>query len=62
MLIRLLQQVTDIKLVQGEANPDAVPPPGWGEARFTNGKDCVFIRSHLTMYIEVSNVLVSLRQ
>lgn len=54
MIIRLLQQVTDIELVQGKANPDAVPPPGWADAKFTNGKDCVLVKSHLTMYIEVS--------
>lgn len=54
MVIRLLQEITDIKLVQAEANPEAVPPPGWADSKLSSGKDCVLIRNHLTMYIEVS--------
>ncbi|KAI0809012.1 cytochrome P450 [Irpex lacteus] len=50
MLIRLLQQVTDIKLVQ-EAHPEAVPPPGWADSQFSNGQDKARIKSHLTMYV-----------
>ncbi|KAI0089810.1 cytochrome P450 monooxygenase pc-3 [Irpex rosettiformis] len=50
MLIRLLQQITSIKLVQ-EANPEAVPPPGWAESRFSNGLDKARIKGHLTMYV-----------
>lgn len=57
MLIRLLQQTTEMKLVQAQANPAAVPPPGWAESRFTNGKDCVFVRSHLTAHVEVSSLV-----
>ncbi|KAI0344275.1 cytochrom P450 [Trametopsis cervina] len=51
MLIRLLQQVTDIDLVQ-EVHPEAVPAPGRSESKFSNGKERVIIRSHLTMYVE----------
>lgn len=55
MLIRLLQQVTDIKLVQ-EVNPEAVPAPGWSESGISDGSDNVKIKAHLTMYVEVSAI------
>lgn len=58
MLIRLLQQVTDIKLVQ-EAHPEAIPPPGWADSQFSNGQDKARIKSHLTMYVVVRNFVSS---
>lgn len=54
MLIRLLQQFSTFELVQREANPAKVPPPGWAESRGSNGKDRVRVKSHLTMFIDVS--------
>ena len=53
MLIRLLQQVTEIKLVQ-QVNPNAVPAPGYADSRISDGSDTVIIESHLTMFVEVS--------
>jgi hypothetical protein len=53
MLIRLLQQVTEIKLVQ-EVHPEALPPPGWAESRFSDGKDKARIIGNLTMTVTVS--------
>jgi hypothetical protein len=53
MLIRLLQQVTHVKLVQ-EVHPEAVPPPGWAESKFSNGKDKAQILSNLLMTVKVS--------
>ncbi|KAI0693638.1 cytochrom P450 [Cytidiella melzeri] len=50
MLIRLLQQVVEIRLVQ-EVHPEAVPQPGWAQSKFSNGKDKAVIRGHLTMYV-----------
>ena len=56
MLIRLLQQFSTFELAQHEANPAKVPVPGWAESRLSNGKDRVRIRSHLTMFVDVSGL------
>ena len=53
MLIRLLQRVSAITLVQ-EAHPASLPPPGWANSKGCNGKDKAWMRSHLTMFIQVS--------
>lgn len=52
-LIRLLQHFISFELAQVEANPAAIPPPGWAISPGSNGKDDVRIHSHLTMYIKV---------
>lgn len=52
MLIRLLQHVSDIRLVQ-EVNPEAVPPLGFAESKGSDGTDKVFFKNHLTMYVKV---------
>ncbi|PSR74782.1 hypothetical protein PHLCEN_2v9579, partial [Hermanssonia centrifuga] len=52
MLIRLVQQFSSILLVQKEANPEKMPPPGWAESKGSNGKDQVRIRAHLTMFVD----------
>ena len=60
MLIRLLQQVSGIHLMQ-EVNPKAVPPEGYSDGPLCNGHEKVFFRNHLTLYIQVSRgVLCSL--
>ncbi|PSS06615.1 hypothetical protein PHLCEN_2v3571 [Hermanssonia centrifuga] len=51
MLIRLLQRVSDIRLVQ-EVNPEAVPPLGFAESKGSDGTDKVFFKNHLTMYVK----------
>nr|BAL14712.1 cytochrom P450 [Phlebia brevispora] len=51
MLIRLLQRVSHIELVQ-EVNPAAVPPPEWGVSGGSDGSDKVVFRGHLTMYVQ----------
>ena len=57
MLIRLLQQFSKFTLVQHKANPEKLPPPGWAESPLSNGKDKVRIRSHFTMFVDVSQSL-----
>ena len=52
MLIRLLQQVSGIHLMQ-EVNPKAVPPEGYSDGPLCNGHERVFFRNHLTLYIQV---------
>ena len=59
MLIRLLQQFSTFELAQHEANPAKVPAPGWAESRLSNGKDRVRIRSHLTMFVDVSSLFTT---
>ncbi len=51
MLIRLLQRVAHIELCQ-EAEPLAVPPPGWGVSKGSDGSDRVIFKGHLTMYVQ----------
>ena len=58
MLIRILQQFGSVQLVQHEANPDAVPPPGWAESKGSNGKDKVKLRSYLTLFVDVSTSMI----
>jgi hypothetical protein len=53
MLIRLLQNISEIQLRQ-DVNPEAVPPPGWAESSISDGTDKVRFKSHLTMYVVVS--------
>ena len=55
MLIRLLQRVSRIELKQ-EANPAAVPPPGWADSKGSDGQDKVMFKGHLTMYVQVSYI------
>ncbi|KIP04058.1 hypothetical protein PHLGIDRAFT_129763 [Phlebiopsis gigantea 11061_1 CR5-6] len=51
MLIRLLQQVTAVRLRQ-EVDPANVPPPGYAVSPVTDGTDKVLIKSHLTMFVQ----------
>ncbi|KAF7798790.1 hypothetical protein EIP86_010015 [Pleurotus ostreatoroseus] len=51
MLIRLLQQVHGMRLVQHVA-PDAVPPPGWADSLGSDGSDEVIFKHHLTIYVQ----------
>lgn len=53
MLIRLLQNVSRIHL-RPDANPKAIPPPGWAESLVSDGTDKVLMKSHLTLYVDVS--------
>ena len=54
MLIRLLQRITSIKLVQeGNVKPEGVLPQGWAESAFSDGRDKVRFKGHLTMYVVV---------
>lgn len=53
MLIRLLQQFSTFELCQ-EVNPEANPAPGSMSSAGSNGKDQVFFKAHLTMYVKVS--------
>ena len=57
MLIRLLQRVSRIELRQ-EANPAAVPPPGWAESKGSDGQDKAMFKGHLTMYVQVRYIVV----
>lgn len=57
MLIRLLQQVTAVRLRQ-EVDPANVPPPGYAVSPVTDGTDKVLIKSHLTMFVQVRAFLL----
>lgn len=61
MLIRLLQHVSEIQLRQQEANPEAVPPPGWAESLLSDDTDKVLFKGHLTMFVQVSCIVLVLR-
>ena len=53
MLVRLLQQFSTVELAQ-EVAPESKPPPRYMECPLHNGKEKVWIKSHLTMYANVS--------
>ena len=54
MLIRLLQNVSGIHLMQ-EVNPKAIPPEGYADSPACSGGEKVFFRNHLTLYIQVNS-------
>jgi hypothetical protein len=62
MLIRLLQAFSEITL-DPEANPASKPPASWAAGKGRIAQEKIWIRSHLTMYANVSlqssSVLVS---
>lgn len=53
MLVRLLQQVSTIELAQ-DATPESIPPPAYKACPLHNGKEKVWLKSHLTLYANVS--------
>ena len=54
MLIRLLQQVGRIHLTQ-EVSPEAIPPPGYFDSPPCEEEEKIFLRSHITEYVQVSS-------
>ena len=55
MLVRLLQQFSTIELAQ-EVAPETKPPLRYMKSPIHNGKEKVWFKSHLTMYVNVSEL------
>lgn len=53
MIVKLLQQFSTIELAQ-DAAPETIPPAGYTDCPIHNGKEKVWLKSHLTMYAHVS--------
>jgi len=57
MIIRMLQAFEDI-VWDPEASPQSVPPSKWAESdNLRKREEKVWLRSHLTMYAQVSDQL-----
>lgn len=52
-LIRLLQHFSHMELDLGAQAPDARPPPKWANDEGHRGKEKVFPKTHLTLYVLV---------
>ena len=61
MLVRLLQRFSGIRLRQ-DAHPASMPPPGVERSDYAvDGRERVWMRSHLTAYAKVRPTCSGLR-
>lgn len=58
MLIRLAQSFSKITF-SPDADPASKPPAAWAELGGRKSKEKVWLKSHLTMYMEVSGLAVA---